>query len=233
MITVAPVETLEEEQKRRTPLRGVSAPAADAAFTLMRLLNFKVREGQPIKNLIANRHCLAILIDQVSNIYHVTKIRPELYYWQRRVVNETATAPQLGVFLQKLIEALRLIQFEDQQKDVRFELSGHRGQPVGKQHVISAPALRAATGIFQCYEVSWKLSKSVPQPKQIAGVIDTTVRLYRAVRLLPVVMEYKRRLARGDMTLQDITSFFKFVGIELEYLPTYEEREEESLVVIK
>lgn len=201
----------------------------------MERITLKVKQQQPIDNLLPDTRCLAILIDLVSNIYHVTQLRPELYYWQQRVCQETATAPQLGMFLSRLIEALQLIQFEEQLANVTINLVGHRGLPLNKRHQISGPSLRAANAIFQCYEVSWKKAKPgtpAPHPHQIAGIIDTVTRMYRAVRLLPLVKAKKQELAQGKLTIQDVADFFKHIGVELEYLPTWKEREEEAKIVL-
>ena len=247
--------TSEQRQRAAKAARQISACAAEAARILVTIFDFQVREDCPASmrerleaagRLISVTYPLGLMIDQVSNIYHVVNLRPELHWWQRRVMAESEisgqlSAGQLGMFLKKLCNALSLIYFEDEEKAAipfRPKLPGYLTIPGAPDHVICGAALRSSNAVFQHYGVSWKEARPNsprPRPEWLAGIIDTTTHMYRAVRLLPVAENCRQQLAKGEMTLQEITTAFKYIGIQLDYLPCYDRRdgEDESKIVLQ
>lgn len=205
----------------------------------MEVMTFQVRPNCAITNLLPDKRCVAILIDLVSNVFQVAQLRPELRYWQKRVVAETADAGQIGYFLSRLIEAVEQMYFEAEEKArIPFSLfldpPPGAVLPKGSPHIICGAALRCGHAIAQHYITRWKNPQPEwpnPRPEWIGGLVDVHGQLYRPLRLLPHLRTWKQQLAQGSLTVQNVADVFKYIGIQLTYLPSYMVGEEERRIV--
>jgi hypothetical protein len=113
-------------------------------------------------------------------------------------------------------------------------LSGIPGKAA--PHRISAASLHAARTVMQCFDITVKPDTGVPNLRAdvrcLAILIDITTNVYRAAQLRPELRYWQERLRAGTATATDINKFLRKIGIELEYLPNYEDREEEVKVVL-
>jgi hypothetical protein len=103
-------------------------------------------------------------------------------------------------------------------------------------HRISAAALHAARAMLQCFDIQVKPDAGIrslrADERCLAILIDITSNVYRAAQLRPELRYWQQRLQSGTATATDVSRFLRKVGIELEYLPNYENREEEVKVVL-
>lgn len=106
-------------------------------------------------------------------------------------------------------------------------------------HRISAAALEAARAILQLYDVSVREedARAVGLPhlradlRCMAILIDVTTNVFHASQIRPELRYWQRRMTEGSATATDIQRFLRKLGVELEYLPNYAEREDEHKLV--
>jgi len=189
-----------------------------------------------VQGIMADERCLAILIDYATNIFEVCKLRPELRYWQERIFHGTATAPQIAAFYRKMIEAFeRVPKFSDDETRL---LTTTLEAPVQFQsrpmtHRLSKPALEAARFIFHYYRVTPRRGRADDQIDRlrIAKLIDVSIEWTRAARANELVKQADKLLKAGQATEDDIKFCFRRVGVLLETIPNYSEREEETKIL--
>jgi hypothetical protein len=108
--------------------------------------------------------------------------------------------------------------------------------PKAAPHRISAASLHAARAILQLYDLVVKPDGNVKNLRAdercLAILIDITSNVYRAAQLRPELKYWQQRLAAGTATANDIAKFLRKIGVELEYLPNYQDREEEVKMVL-
>jgi hypothetical protein len=109
--------------------------------------------------------------------------------------------------------------------------------PKAPPHRISAASLEAARAILQLYNVTVNPDADVKIPniaadvRCLALVIDLTSNVFHAAQLRPELAYWQRRMQTGTATATDIVKFLRRVGVELEYLPNYEEHEDEVKLI--
>jgi hypothetical protein len=116
------------------------------------------------------------------------------------------------------------------------KIQDQTGNGNGGQHRISAAAWHAANTLLQFYDVQLKPGVSMRGMKAdarcLAIVIDLCTNVYRASQLRPEFRYWQERMLSGTATAADIGKFFRKAGVELGYLPTYEEKDEEVKVIL-
>jgi hypothetical protein len=218
----------------------VSAAALHAARVVLKhyTLEAKPIEELPsgrIPNLEATEKCLAIVIDWMSNVFHVANVRPELRYWQERMHANTATAPQIAGFLQRMLDAFAMLPKESVQEArvvTTLETPLEFGSNKPEQHVISKPALEAARGIFYYYRVTSKKKDFAGDVSvhrvYVAKLIEMSLGLHRASEAIPILQRWKVAMDAGKATADDIKKCLRAVGIMLEQLPNFENIAEQT-----
>ena len=103
-------------------------------------------------------------------------------------------------------------------------------------HRISAAALHAAETILRCYDITLKPDHGVSglraDVRCLAILIDVSSNVFHAAQLRPELRHWQKMMRAGTATATDINNFLRKVGVELEYLPNYEDRDEEVRVVL-
>ena len=222
---------------------SVSAASLHAARTVLKNYDFVVRPPELLPSgrldgLEPSEKCIAILIDYATNIFKIAELRPELRYWQRRIFAGTATAPQLAMFLNKILEAFSYIPKDDESKfTVTLEAPPSPVPFKDRQvtHTLSKASREASRFLFYYYTLTAK-QKEFQQDETIhrnnvAKLVDVCLETQRMFAALPVIQECQAKLKLGQATLTDIKGYLRKVGIFLEYLPTFENREEERALL--
>ena len=213
-----------------------SASALNAARSVLSVYNLTVRtpEDLPsgrVANLKADEACLAVIIDYATNIFQLSSLRPELRYWQERMGVDTASAPQIALFLKKVLEAYGTIpQYKPEENQLTTVVESpveFRAKP--SVQTISKASLEASRFVFYYYSVEPKrgsADKHIDRVR-VARLVEGSLNMHRIVLALPLVRDCQDDLRRGSVTPKDVKKVLRTLGILLEYLPNYEEREEE------
>lgn len=106
-------------------------------------------------------------------------------------------------------------------------------------HRISAAALEAARAVLQLYDLTVRAedARALGLPhlradlRCLAILIDVTTNVFHAAQIRPELRYWQRRMAEGSATASDIQRFLRKLGVELEYLPNYAERDDEHKLV--
>ena len=223
--------------------RLVSAASLFTARELRSVFDFTVR---PVEDLPARQaavpaaddRCVAILIDEATQVADVSRLRPELRYWQGRLFDGTAerSAPQLGMFIQKALDSFsRIPQFRAEEHRITTTLaSPPEFEMRPKVMELSKAALEASRFLFHYYRIAPKKVRVIETPDDdylnrvsVARIVEVSLGLFRAQKAVPLLAETKALFGRGALTLEDIKRRFRALGILLESLPNYENREEE------
>jgi hypothetical protein len=216
-----------------------SAPALHAARIILKSYDLAVipPEQLPsgrVPNLRADFAHLSVIIDLATNIHLVAALRPKLYHWQeilREGIPSMRLAAQLAGFLDELEEAYAAMpKYTGGSKTtVTLETPSQFG---GKPQVIvlTKPAMEVSRFIFHYYSVTPK--KGLPDPEldriRIAKLADVSLNINRTVQVPDIARNCKTRLLEGSATKEEVQQSFRALGILLEHLPNYEEREEVS-----
>jgi hypothetical protein len=189
-----------------------------------------------IANLQATVACAAILIDYATNIFEVTNLRPEFRYWQERLLMGSATAPQLGAFLATLREAFRKIPADGSYEEpVYIQLRApHQFKSDFTNHRLSKPAREASRFLFYYYLLKPKtrMLEEEMDRRIVAALVDSALGLERSLEAVPFIDNCIAGLKAGRLTAQEVKQHFRSIGVRLEYFPGYENREEESLLLV-
>lgn len=216
--------------------KRTSAAAVHAAKILMEHFNFSARPPEEVKSgrvdgILADIRCIAIVVDYATSAFEVANLRPELRYWQERLTERTATPSQLAAFLQKSIEAFdRLPKNGPCEPEVTVTLSTPREFRSAPTTVeLSKAAREASRYLFNYYAIVPK--RREPDEKldrvRLATLAESALGIARASRAYPLMVDTKNAMRLGKLTEKEIRSKFRTLGILLEYLPNYENREEE------
>lgn len=116
-------ESLPPSAPSKAAPHRISAAALHAARAILQLYDVSVKPEGSVKNLRADERCLAILIDITSNVYRAAQLRPELRYWQQRMLAGNATASDIGKFLRKVgVELEYLPNYQEREEEVKMVL---------------------------------------------------------------------------------------------------------------
>ena len=218
----------------------ISAPALDAAGNILKKYDITVRPPEELPSgrvdkLEANERCAAILIDYATNVFEVSKLRPELRYWQERLFAGTATAPQLGGYLQRLIDAFGKVPKRGaQEAPVMITIASpaeFRARPEVLE--LSKAATEAARFLYHYYRVTPKsgMPDEALDRVRVAKIAESSLGLSRALRMLPVIVSIKENLRAGKATVDDVKRALRKTGILFEFLPGFECRDEEQKIL--
>ena len=214
----------------------VSAAALHSAVTLKKSFSFMVRPPEELPSgrvagLDDSEKCIAIIVDYATNIFELAVLRPELRYWQERLFAGTATAPQIGNFCQKVLDAYAKIpqaRHGDKMTVTAFETPPQfMSRPVAVE--LSKAALEAARFLFHYYAVTPKRGEADPDVDRlrVAKIVESCIEISRAIKALPSVEAAQARLRSGQITVEEVKKVLRELGVLLEYLPGYENKEEE------
>jgi hypothetical protein len=215
-----------------------SAAALHAARVLLRDYDLSVRppESLPsgrIPQLKATEAHISVVIDLATNAFRVAELRPELSYWHERIALGTAEAPQIAGFIQRMLDAFGGVP-QDLPSDKKFtavatappEFQFNRPQVV----MLSKAAREAARCLFHYYEMRPKkhqANQEIDRP-MVAKLMESSLGLTRAGESIPLLRRCHAALKAGKATVEDVGRCFRQVGVFLEYMSRYEEREEET-----
>lgn len=195
-----------------------------------------------VRNLTNSEAHVSILIDKVSGAHEIAKLRPELRDMQERLAYGTATAPQVQYFVRRVLTA-----FENVPKDPPVEERKKanaflpRELPVAIQNkwreaYVSQAALLSMRTIWFYFDVDPVKERSTRDEARLrlemARYIDVSLALNEALKALPLLRKCEQGLAKGNLTENEVRQIFLDVGICLERLPTYSEREEETKLLV-
>lgn len=212
-----------------------SASALHTARVILKNYDLTVRPPETlvsgrIDNLKADEAHLAIIIDYATNAFEVALLRPEVRYWQRRLMSGSATAPQIAGFMAKLLKAFALIPRNDASAPAStFALPKEFTVKQPKPVVLSKAACETSRFVFHYYEVhphGHKADEDFDR-HQIARLAEVSLGLDRAQNAVPLLAETLGSLEQGKATETDIRICLRKAGVLMQYLPTFEEREEE------
>ena len=219
----------------------ISAAALEAAGNLRKRFDLTVKSQDELSSgrvpsIQNDERCLAIVIDYATNVFEVAKLRPELRYWQERLHAGTATAPKIAGYLQRMIEAFdKIPQFAPQEGRVTTTLMSpaeFKARPEICE--LTKASLEAARFVFHYYHVRAKNGATDEELNRVrvAKLVETSMGLSRAMRAYGLAQRAKEKLALGRSTLDDVKAQFRELGVILEYLPNYENREEECKLLM-
>jgi len=184
-----------------------------------------------IPNLEANERCIAIIVDYVTNVFEVAALRPELKYWQYRLFSSTPDAhlaQQVTMFLQRMIAAFEKVpQYAQEEKKLyaAFAAPEQFVEAAGVQQ-ISRAAIQAQRAVMQYFTLR-QIGGFSTDPDRVATVVDAALEITRALRALPVARQCLEGLQENRLTLSQVKAKFRAIGVWLEYLSCYEDRNEE------
>ncbi len=215
-----------------------SAAALHAARVILRNFNIEVIPPEKlasgrIPNLQNNEACLAVIIDLTTNVFEISALRPELRYWQKHLFAGTASADQIANFFRRCLDAFEKIPRSLEERSVTLETPIEFGGRPEKQK-LSRAALEAARGVFHYYSFKPKTGTIDAQLDRIevTKMLEVSLAISRVEPALDLLKTWNDRLRSGSATATGIKSCFRKLGIFLEYLPNYAEREEESKLLV-
>lgn len=220
----------------------VSAAALTAARSVLASYRLTVKPPQDlpsgyIPKLEATDRHLAVIIDYGSNIFEIANLRPELHHWQMRLTNAAASndlASQVRSYLQRVLDAFAKLPKETEPVEVQYNMPHIFG---GKQLtlLLSRPAREASRFVYYYYHVTPVKLPLVGEEFhriEMAKIIDSALGLTRAYPVVPLVEHWHEQLEKGTATKQQIQNCLRSVGILMEYLPNYEDRQEEGKLLV-
>jgi hypothetical protein len=223
--------------------RLVSAAALFAARELRAAFDFTIRlaadlPGGQAAVPAADDRCVAILIDEATQVADILRLRPELRYWQGRLFDGTAekSAPQLGAFIQKAIDAFsRVPRFKPEERRSTITMESPQEFEMKPQVLeISKASMEASRFLFHYYHIRPKRTRVVTTADDdfldrvaVSKIVEVSLGLFRAQKAVPLLIETKVLFSQGKLTLENLKRRFRALGILLEALPNYEHRDEE------
>lgn len=219
-----------------------SSPALHTARVIMKQFSFVLRppdtlpSGQ-IDTLNTSEKHIATLIDYATNVFHVVALRPELRYWQRHLSAHVASAPQIANFIQKILSAYEFIPKNSAENQMTTTLESPKefGKVNPTVIEISKPAQEVSRFLFFYYFVSNKKTQ-IQEEKinqyQVAKLAEVSLGLSRTMKLVPILKSLLSKLKEGHATEIEIRKCMRETGIILEYLPSFENREEETKLLV-
>ena len=219
----------------------VSAPSVEVAGNLLKKFNFEVLPEEKLPagtdhRLKADERCIAVIVECATNVAEVAKLRPEVGFWQMKLANGLATAPQIATFLQKIVNTFAMTpQYRGNEGKITTTLASPAEFGLRPMVVdISKAALEASRFLFSYYRITPKRNTVETEEMtrlRVATLAESNLGFARAMRVLPIVIEMQRGMAAGKLSEMDIKRRFRQIGVLLEYLPNYEDRREESKIL--
>jgi hypothetical protein len=215
-----------------------SAPAVATSRAILREYSLEVKIETGAVGMTASIGCVAIVIDHATNIPQLVGLRPELHYWQRQLSARKAEAPQLASFLKTLIEAYRQIPryapeeiaekvaFETQIPELRSFVP--KEIPLSKADV---EAVRFLNHFYKITPIGGREFNERTDCLHMAEIASYYLGLDHAMKGFPLAELFLDRLKNGQATEKEIRLCFRDLGVFLEYLPNYRERQEEMMLV--
>lgn len=217
-----------------------SAAALHTARVILKEYDLSVRPPEVlvsgrVYNLEASEAHLGIVIDHATNIHHVALLRPEIRYYQKHLQTGTTTAPQIAGLFRRILDAFELIPRDPESMESvkitsAYELPGEFGVTKPEVYVLEKPAREVARFVFHYYEVSprGRTLDDVLDRHRVAKLAEASLGISRAQRILPLLRKTDTQLREGKASQADVVKCLRTVGIYLEYIPGYEERDEET-----
>lgn len=224
----------------------ISAASLVAARNVQRFFNFTVlapeemHGSRELVGLKADDRCIAILIDYATNVHEVTELRPELRHWQEVLHTSSAhdKAGQIAQFLQKVIDKFGMVpQYtkQDELVSATFE-TPPQFQSRNVTYGLSKASLEAVRFLVNYYQIVSKNgngngSFSDQDRIKLAKVIESGLGLSQAAKALPLARYAKERMRCGQADVREVRKHFREIGVLMEHLPNYENREEEVKLI--
>lgn len=221
-----------------------SAPALHTARVILKSYSLEVIPPEllpsgRVPNLRADEYHLSVIVDLASNVFHIVALRPRLQYWQETLADAIPSArlaAQLAGFLDQLEEAYQMLpRYTSETKStVTITAPPEFGRMRPEVMVLTKPSMEVSRYIFHYYRVTPK--KGLPDMDldriRIARLAEVSLCINRTLKVPDIARNCKTRLLEGSATKEEIRQSFRALGVLLEYLSNYEEREEESKLLI-
>lgn len=168
-------------------------------------------------------------------VYELAKLRPELRHWQLRMTQGNATAPQISQFLKKCLDTMALVPLEAPAIERKIVSADAPTWGAWSRMPLTAASLEAARRLFHYYFVTIISGDVLPENLHrvaVAKIIDVSLGLAKAMKAAPRVQTCLDSLKRGNITPEDVQKYLRTIGILLECLPNYEEREDEVKLLV-
>lgn len=216
------------------------AAALHATRMVMKFNQFTIRPPETlvsgaVHNLTASEAHISIIIDKATQAYEIAKLRPELRHWQLRMTQGNATAPQIAQFLKRCVEVMDLVPPELPSVEQKIVSADAPSWGAWSKMPLSAASLEAARRLFHYYFVTLLSGDILPENLHrvaVAKIIDVSLGLAKAMKAAPRVRACLDSLRKGNITPEDVQRYLRTIGILLECLPNYEEREDEVKLLV-
>lgn len=206
-----------------------------------------------IPNLQATDAYMSVLIDYTTNAFEVVNLRPELKHWQKQLHEGEPTPGQLLMYLQHLIERMERVPKDKPVEEretftpdalptgprITFASEQVRlkaAQSAAKTKIsISSAAKQATVYLFAFYAFAAKKKtffNETAMQMDVAKTIEVCLGLTKAMPALPLAKTCAQELRGGRLTLAQIKSYFRELGVLLEYLPNFQGHEEETKLLV-
>lgn len=217
-----------------------SAPALRTAREIIRAYTMTPLPSESLKTgrldgLTSSERHVATLIDHSTNVHEVVKLRPEFHHWQRHLCAGVATAPQLAAFMHRISAALAEVPHAAT-GDVP-EVSTFRVHPTAKtrpiRRALSKPSLEVSRVLFYYYRMEpvGRAASDALDRKYVAEIVETCLGLPRIMSVEGAFRRMREDLLAGRVAEVDVVKFMRSAGILFDRLPSYENREEEVMIL--
>jgi len=218
-----------------------SSAALHTARVIIKNFDLVVRPPESLPSgridvLKPDEKCVSVLVDYATNVFELTILRPELSYWQKRLKAGDAEACQIANFFQKVLSAFDKIPKDPANEDKIVTMLETPKEFMHKSvvHILSKPAREVSRFIFYYYFVTpkKKSANEILDRNEVAKLADVSLGLSRAMEILPYLKSTNERLKAGKATPDDIRKFMRELGVHFQYMPVFENREEEQKVLV-
>jgi hypothetical protein len=245
---------------RRTSAAALHAARVVMEKNILTLKPPETLSSGAIYSLTASEAHVAILIDSVTSVFEVSLLRPKLRYWQQRVVAGTAEAGQIAYFAKELIDALQKVPghrpddpvVDRGLSEVRADMGSGKDElqrdvtdrrplrfcadRMWSKIPLTRAAIEAGRTLFWYYEITLRKKPVIYDEAlhrlDVAKSVDVALGLAKAHDALPLMQYGLKKLTEGQMTLKEVRALFRRVGVLLESIPTYQEREDEVKLLV-
>ncbi len=204
------------------------------AYTLTVIPPEELRTGR-LDGLTNSERHVATLIDHATNAHEVAKLRPEFHYWQRHLSSGVATAPQLAAFLSKVSRVLSEV--PRRPADEQPVVSTFRTYPEAKareaRRELSKPSTEVARVLFYYYRIApvGRAASPAYDMHAVATLVEVVLGLSRIMKVEGAFARMRAELQDGRVTEAEVSKFMRAMGILFDRLPSYENREEEVVLL--
>ena len=218
-----------------------SSPALHCARTVLKGYALSVKPPERVRQaridkLAATESHVAILVDHASNVFRVVSLRPELGYWQKSLRSGTATAPQIACFVQKLLDAFGTLPQDsdgERPEPAAFAVPAQFASAGPMTYALSKCAREVSRVLFYYYDIApvGGVAHNELDRVNMAKIAEATLGLTRAVKAVGPLIEYRMKLRDGKASEAEVRSLFRQVGVLFNYLPSYENPQEETRIL--